>query len=311
MSAAAIVPTGVRDMVGESPVWSVAEQALYWVDIEGRQIRRHDWAQGTTRSVPTPERVGCIALGPQGGLIAAMETGIFSLQGLATGQTPTFTLLYEARHPAAGMRFNDGRCDPAGRFWVGTMVMDMALASAQGSLYRVAGEPSPENRPAPLPEPVLGNLMVPNGLAFSPDGRRLYLSDSHPMVQSIWCFDFDLATGEAANKRLFVDMRHHPGRPDGAAVDEDGCYWSCANDAGLVHRFTPDGRLDRSIALPVSKPSMCAFAGPRLDVLAVTSITPGRPAPTHPDDALVAGSVFLVDAGTRGIPEPTFAPASG
>ncbi|EBB4596132.1 SMP-30/gluconolactonase/LRE family protein, partial [Salmonella enterica] len=98
------------------------------------------------------------------------------------------------------------------------------------------------------------------------------------------------------NRRVFIDMNAYPGRPDGAAVDADGCYWICGNDAGFVHRFTPDGRLDRSIAIPTSKPAMCAFGGPGLDTLFVTSIRIG-------DDPL-SGATFAVRPGVTGLPEP-------
>jgi sugar lactone lactonase YvrE len=148
----------------------------------------------------------------------------------------------------------------------------------------------------------LSDFIVPNGLAFSPDGQTMYLSDSHPSVQAIWAFDYDIDTGTPHNRRLFVDMHKHPGRPDGAAVDADGCYWICGNDAGLIHRFTPDGRLDRSLAVPVKKPSMCAFGGRNLDTLFVTSI---RPAGDLTDQPL-AGGVFALQPGVTGLEETLF-----
>lgn len=283
-----------RDRVGESPVWSVREQALYWVDIEGRQIRRFDWAARSVQSWPTTERVGCIALDARGGLIAAAEHGIDRV-ALATSPAPSLERIASVTHAADGMRFNDGRTDRQGRFWAGTMVMDMALASPKGALYRLDAQG--------LSAPRFGGLITPNGLAFSPDGRTLYLSDSHPAVQAVWQFDYDTDTGTPTRRRLFIDMKQHPGRPDGAAVDEDGAYWICGNDAGLVHRFTPEGVLDRSIRVPVSKPSMCAFGGPQLDLLFVTSIQPAQPNTTERE---LAGAVFCLTPGTRGLPEAAF-----
>jgi sugar lactone lactonase YvrE len=146
---------------------------------------------------------------------------------------------------------------------------------------------------------------VPNGLAFSPDGRTMYLSDSHPTVQAVWAFDYDTASGIPGNRRLFVDMKPLPGRPDGAAMDTDGCYWICGNDAGLVHRFTPDGRLDRSLEVPVKKPAMCAFGGAGLDTLFVTSIRPGG---IDLSDQPLAGGVFALrpGSGIAGVPETAF-----
>ena len=149
----------------------------------------------------------------------------------------------------------------------------------------------------------IAGLLTGNGLAFSPDGRVMYLSDSHPSVQKVWAFDFG-EDGVPRNRRLFIDFAPLPGRPDGAAVDADGGYWICGNDAGLVHRFTPDGRLDRSIAVPAAKPSMCAFGGPRLDQLFVTSIAPAQPIAGF--DPALAGAVFVLDPGCTGLAEPSF-----
>jgi sugar lactone lactonase YvrE len=292
-----------RALVGESPLWSVAEQALYWVDIEGRSI--HRFAAGAHRSWPMAERVGCIALHAQGGLLAAMETGLFAVRPGDDGTVATSLLRaapFAAELARSDMRFNDGRTDRRGRFWVTGMVRNMALADPAGALYCCA--------PGQRLEMHVGGLVTGNGLAFSPNGGTLYLSDSHPSVQLIWAFDLD-GDGRLSNRRLFVDMNQHPGRPDGAAVDEDGCYWSCANDAGAVHRFTPAGRLDRTLRVPVAKPSMCAFGGPRLDELFITSITP--PSPIDGYDAALAGAVFVTRPGVRGIAETPFgsaAPAS-
>jgi sugar lactone lactonase YvrE len=140
-------------------------------------------------------------------------------------------------------------------------------------------------------------------MAFSPDGRTMYLSDSHPSVQKIWAFDYDTSTGTPSHRRLFVDMQSLPGRPDGAAVDVDGCYWICGNDAGLVHRFTPQGKLDQSLSVPVKKPAMCAFGGPALDTLFVTTI---RPSGIDLSDQPHAGAVFALRPGVQGMAEPVF-----
>jgi sugar lactone lactonase YvrE len=175
--------------------------------------------------------------------------------------------------------------------------MDMGAAQSVGLVYALEDDGTLR--------PLVDGLIVSNGMAFSPDGRTMYLSDSHPQVQCIWSFDYDIDTGMPSNRRLFVDMKPLPGRPDGAAIDEDGCYWICANDAGLVHRFTPAGELDRSLELPVKKPAMCAFGGPQLDTLYVTSI---RPEGIDLSDQPLAGGVFAVRPGVRGLVEPEFSP---
>jgi sugar lactone lactonase YvrE len=281
-----------RDRVGECPVWSVAEQALYWVDIEGRQIRRWTFATEQVQSWALPERVGCIAVAAAGGVVAAMETGIYAVQ--LDEVTPRLRCLASITHPAPGMRFNDGRCDTQGRFWVCTMVMDMGLASPLGAIYCLDGKGLSTAR--------MDGFITPNGMAFSADGRTGYVSDSHPSVQKIWRFALD-ADGMPGPRELFADMQPLPGRPDGAALDVEGHYWICANDAGLVHRFDPQGRLVASLEVPVAKPSMCAFGGPDLDVLYVASIQPGNVDPANPG---LNGAVFALKPGVRGLPEPLF-----
>ncbi|MDQ7972444.1 MAG: SMP-30/gluconolactonase/LRE family protein [Rhodocyclaceae bacterium] len=282
---------------GESPVWSARDQALYWVDIPGRAV--HRWSAGGHVRWATAEMPACIAprAGRPGEWLAGMESGLFALSGFdAAGGTPLQAdRVAGVTHARAGMRFNDGRCDRQGRFWAGTMLMDMAAAARVGVLYR-------QDDASTTPTAVLDGLIVPNGLGFSPDGRTMYLSDSHPSVQTIWAFDYDADSGTPSRRRVFVDMNPLPGRPDGAAVDADGCYWICGNDAGQVHRFTPQGRLDRSVPVPVSKPAMCAFGGPQLDTLFVTSIRPGGDLSDQP----LAGGVFAFRAGTQGLPEPPF-----
>jgi sugar lactone lactonase YvrE len=295
MSSKAELVVDARCGTGESPVWSVAEEALYWVDIPGRAL--HRWSASGHAHWRGDEMLACIAprADAPGRWIGGMESGLFSLAPQDDGRLAA-TLLAEVAHAAPGMRFNDGRCDRQGRFWAGTMLMDMAAGSRVGRLYRC-------DRADEAPTIHLDGLIVPNGLAFSPDGRTMYLSDSHPTVQAIWAFDYDTDTGTPGNRRLFVDMKPLPGRPDGAAMDADGCYWICGNDAGLVHRFTPDGRLDRSLEVPVKKPAMCAFGGPALDTLFVTSIRPGG---TDLSDQPLAGGVFALRPGVAGVPEPAF-----
>jgi sugar lactone lactonase YvrE len=281
-----------RNAVGESPVWRAAEQALYWVDIPARRLHRWQAAGGEVKHWSASEMIGCIAPHAAGGWLCAMETGVFHLRGDATGGLQGRQVA-PVHHVLPGMRFNDGRCDRQGRFRAGTMLMDMAAAQPAGVLYGIEHGGKLET--------LVQGLIVPNGLAFSPDGRTMYLSDSHPQVQQIWAFDYDMDTGLPSKRRLFVDMKPLPGRPDGAAVDEDGCYWICANDAGLVHRFTPQGRLDRSLELPIKKPAMCAFGGAGLDALYVTSI---RPEGVDLSDQPLAGGLFALRPGVRGLAEP-------
>jgi sugar lactone lactonase YvrE len=279
--------------VGEGPVWSARENAWFWVDIPARRIWKLDASTRAVRFWNTHEMPACLALTSSGGMIAGMETGIFSLV-LDDADTALARRLDGPPELKPGMRFNDGRCDRQGRFWSGTMVMDNPNGEANGHQYRFSSRDG-------ISAPIVSNLITQNGLAFSPDGRTMYLSDSHASSQLIWAFDYDGETGTPSNRRVFVDMKPYPGRPDGAAMDADGCYWICGNDAGMIHRFTPEGKLDRSIEVPVAKPSMCAFGGPDLDVLLVASISAGKPAG---DD--IGGATVIVNPGVKGYPETPF-----
>ncbi len=283
----------MRCGVGESPVWHVGEQALYWTDIPARTLWRYLPASDTATSWSVPEMAGCIARREAGGWLAAMETGVFTLPRL-TSDTPEPSLQPAATvsHPMANMRFNDGRCDRQGRFWAGTMCMDMAAGRDVGRMYRYAN--------GRLCQALQMPMIVPNGLAFSPDGRRMYLSDSHPKRQCVWVHDYDPDDGQPGPGKIFIQSLPY-GRPDGAAVDQDGCYWICGNEAGAIYRYTPDGRLDRCLHVPVGRVAMCAFGGAAMDTLFVTSI---RAVGAEPD--ALDGAVFALRPQTRGLEEPAY-----
>jgi sugar lactone lactonase YvrE len=286
--------SGVHCTVGESPTWHAGEGAWYWVDIPARRIWRLHYASGATRFWNTAEMAACVSPAARGGLIAGMETGIFHLVLREDGGVDAERL---AAPPSTelgeGMRFNDGRCDRQGRFWAGTMFMDMSAERAVGNLYRFTSGGG-------LSGPFVSGMLTQNGTAFSPRGDVMYLSDSHPKRRMVWAFDYDIDSGTPHNKRVFLDLGAQKGRPDGAAVDADGCYWTCANDGGVLQRYTPAGTLDREIALPFAKPSMCSFGGPDLSTLLVTSIDPGKTADDWP------GSVVLVHARVQGVAEVPF-----
>jgi len=284
-----------QNSVGESPVWSEQEQSLYWVDIPVNQIHRLNLSSQTLSTWTCPEMVGCIAPNFESGYwIVGAESGVFKFT--PTGDTTfSFELLAPVTHAAPGMRFNDGRLDRQGRFWAGTMVMDMSLASNKGNIYSLTGDWTKSK----LTQQLQG-FMTPNGMAFSPDGRVMYLSDSHPRSQKIWSFNYDTTSGEMHEQKLFFDMTSVAGRPDGAAVDVDGCYWICGNDAGVIYRITPEGVIDQTVELPIKKPAMCSFGGALMDTLFVTSIRPGG---IDLSDQPLAGGVFAVHTHTQGIPE--------
>jgi sugar lactone lactonase YvrE len=281
-------------VVGESPLWCARRALWYWVDIPARAIWRYNPASGALRSWQAAEMVACIALDGQGNLIAGMESGIFHLTLDEGGQGVQAQRLAAPGEDMTGRRFNDGRCDRQGRFWSGTMALDLTPAPASGNLYRYSAAQG-------ISAPIVSSLVTQNGLAWSPDGRTMYLSDSHASRRLVWAFDYDTDSGTPSGGRVFVDMNQHPGRPDGAAMDVDGCYWTCANDAGLLHRFTPAGKLDRSITLPFAKPSMCSFGGADMQTMLVTSISAGAPAGDH-----LAGTVLTLRPGVEGMLEQRF-----
>jgi sugar lactone lactonase YvrE len=247
-------------LLGESPVWSVGEQALYWVDITGRTLHRFDPASGKDRDWPLPEEIGCVVPRRRGGLIVGLRHGIAFFDP-ATG---ALERLVDPEAGIPGNRFNDGTTDPAGRLWAGTMSMDLQVAEPMGTFYRF--DPDRSCRP------FFDRVFVSNGLAFSPDGRTMYLADTNAGVRMVWACDYDLDDGVPSNRRVFVDTRDLPGRPDGGSCDADGCYWMAAIDGGQIIRFTPRGVLDRVIDLPVKTPTKAAFGGPGLDTLYVTSL---------------------------------------
>jgi len=281
----------IKAKIGECPLWCPEENALYWVDIPSGRLYRFDPASGANREWSLSEPIGSFALWSDGQVLVALKSGLWRYD-LATGK---LTALARPEVHLPKNRLNDGRCDREGRFWVGSMEDPVDPRHASGALYRFDAK----GRPARM----VDGLYVANGLAFSPDGRTLYHSDSFAAVRTIWAWDLDPDDGVITNRRVFVDTHGMPGRPDGAAVDADGCYWTAANDGWEIVRFTPAGRIDRRIALPVAKPSMLAFGGSRLDVIYVTSIRPASDLGGQP----LAGGLFAVAAGVTGLPEPRYA----
>ena len=277
----------IKAELGECPLWCGQENALYWIDIYSGRLNRFDPATGQNRVWTLPEPIGSFALATDGAVLLALKSGLWRYDLETEERTP----LAAPESHLPNNRLNDGRCDRQGRFWVGSMEDPVDPAAARGALYRFGSDRQCVR--------VVDGLFVANGLAFSPDGRTLYHSDSFKAVRRIWAWDLDIDDGVISNRRVFVDTQGMPGRPDGGAVDADGCYWMAGNDGWEIVRFTPQGKIDRRIALPVAKPSMLAFGGPRLDVIYVTSIRPASDLEEQP----LAGSLFAVKAGITGLPE--------
>lgn len=278
-----------RSEIGESPLWSDDEQCLYWVDINGRALHRFDWRTAWSRQYAIPERIGSIALHASGGLVAALESGIHHLRLEDDGVA--CLLLAPAIFREPNIRFNDGRCDRSGRFWVTSISMDMNRGHPCGCLWRFDHRGLVQ---------MLDGLFIGNGLAFSPGGETLYLADTHVDVQRVWAFDLDSAAN-LSNRREFIDMRSFPGRPDGATVDRTGGYWVCGNGGHVVMRFRPDGAPDRTIELPMEQPTMCCLGGPDGRHMFITSM---KPCKTHPQ--ALDGATLMLQPRVHAIAEAKF-----
>lgn len=280
-----------RDLLGESPVWDARSQALYWVDTRRRtvQCRRagqplHSWL--------APQEIGSIALAQPGWLLLALEDR-FAMLELATGALHPVA---EVRHPKPPMRLNDGRTDREGRYVCGSMVL--GRREPDGELFRL----DVDGRVTRLAH----GSIVSNATCFSPDGRTLYHADSHSGVIRAWDYARD---GSLSNERPWVDTRPEGSGPDGATVDAEGCLWVALVLAAKVARYAPDGRLLRTVDLPVPYPTCPCFGGPGLDTLYVTSIrNSGNALRT---DAPTAGALVEVRGlGVRGLPEVPFGGSS-
>lgn len=294
MSDIAVDPvTEIRALLGECPVWSSSDRYLYWIDIDARLVHRYDPDTQRSDRRLLPGRPGSVALTDDPDrLIVAMEHQLVDLTWSSGVVAPRLQL----EVGGSPTRLNDGRTDPAGRFWVGSMDDPAFSLQRAGTLHRVEADGRHEA--------VRGGVGVSNGLAFSPDGSLMYWADTtHDLV---WVFDYEIATGTPRNQRAFLDFSNLPGRPDGACVDETGCYWVACVYGWALLRATPDGDVDRIIELPVEKPSMPAFGGADLDVLYVTSISTGGSVPSAPGQPL-AGALLALSPGVRGLPEPIFA----
>ncbi len=285
--------TGVADLLGESPLWDERLGALFWIDIDGKRVRRLD-DDGTVSSRPVGGRPGSIALTPSSGhllMAAEHEAGWFDWESGA------FTPWVGLEPPGTGNRLNDGSCDRGGRFWVGSMFERASARRFTGFLHRL----DPDGTVTTFDD----GVGVANATAFSPEGDVMYFADTLHRV--VWAFDYDSATGKRANRRVLNDFTVLPGGPDGACVDADGCLWVACVGGWAVARLSPDGAVDRVVEMPVEKPTMPCFGGSGLDVLYVTSIGKGSSsALTTPERQPGAGRLLAGHVGTVGLLEPRF-----
>jgi sugar lactone lactonase YvrE len=279
-----------RAVLGESPVWSAEEQALYWVDIYGPALHRLDIASGALRSWPMPEPIGSFGLRERGGAVVALRCGFHRFDFVSGRLDP----LVDPEPDKPGVRFNDGKVAPDGRFWAGTMDEE-TLSRPLGTLYRLDPDGSCHS--------MVRGLIVSNGLAWSADGRTMFHSDSR--APAIYAYDYDPATGTIANKRTIACPTEAVGRPDGAATDAEGYYWSAGISAGMLNRWAPDGRLDRQIPMPCAAPTMPCFGGPEMKTIFLTSLRHNLP-PEKLAASPLSGALFALDVDVPGVPVAKF-----
>ncbi|WP_137180770.1 SMP-30/gluconolactonase/LRE family protein [Roseomonas sp. AR75] len=281
------VASAVRATVGEAPLWSTTERALYWIDGHRRVVFR--LRDGVTEERELPFRPSCLVPDRQGGLVVGYKKGLgrFEFESGRAEQWPLSGVDF------SDVSFNDAACDAAGRLWIGTRHAGGHAPVA--ALYSIG----PDLRP------VCGRrgLVVSNGIAFSPDGRRMYHADSRP--GRVDAYDLDPATGMLGAPQCLIDYTGNGFRPDGCTVDEEGFLWVAEIEGWRIARYAPDGQLDRAIALPVAKPSSLAFGGPGLRTLFVTTISYGLDAAALAAQP-AAGCLLALEPGVAGLPEHAF-----
>jgi sugar lactone lactonase YvrE len=273
-----------RCRLGESPVWLSASGVLVFVDITGRALHRFNPLTGILYTAAIGEDIGCVAPSKGGGYVAGLRSGVWLLHESGA----KWRRLAENPENPVTNRFNDGRVDPRGRFLVGTI--DEPKAGGTAGLYRC--DRTGITRLA-------DGLLSSNGLAFSPDGRTLYHADTPRFV--VYRYDYDLDTGSAVNRRVFIQLdpsASDRGRPDGAAVDEEGCYWTALYEGGRIQRYDPDGRLISEHAVPARIPTMPAFGGTDRKTLFVTTAHDKRGGP--------GGGLYALAVDVAGIPAVLF-----
>jgi sugar lactone lactonase YvrE len=279
--------------LGECPLWHSGEAALYWVDIPAQTLHRLHTASRTHKSWALPSEPGCIALCASGGIVVALRSGLALLDTVSETLTP----LADAPYDPSKLRFNDGRCDAAGRLWVGSIYepRDRQL----GSLFRIERGTMHD-----CAKPVT----VSNGVAFSPDNRTLYHTDT--TAHRITAYDFEVSTGRVGAGRLFKQfstdkLHNYGGRPDGAAVDSEGAYWCAMFEGGRIVRLSSAGEMLQEINLPFRCPTMVAFGGADLSTLYITSARHNRSEAElaqHP----LSGCVLALQVEVTGRPEASY-----
>ncbi|KQQ46030.1 hypothetical protein ASF69_07475 [Rhizobium sp. Leaf311] len=275
--------------IGETPVWEPEHDRVTWIDVAAGYLYRMTFPDAAIERFALPIRVGAIALREDGGFIASTERGFATLD-IVDGQ-----VLLEAGYGPqleAGWRMNDGACDRQGRFWSGSIASNTSTPGAFGTLFSIGSGGEVVQRG--------GSFRTQNGLAWSPDGLCMYVSDSKPGYSQVMVHEFEPSTGHFSGGRLFADIETLGGRPDGAAIDVDGCYWIAASDGGQIVRLTPDGVVDAQIRIDVPNPTNICFVGPGMRTAFITTL--------RADGVGPGGDVYAVHLPFQGMSEPRYQP---
>lgn len=279
-----------RAELGEGPRWHMAEGRLYWVDIARRELHRFNPTDGSDEMRTFGQPVGCFAFRAGGGLLLAMKDGLALLDGWDEAPRPFGEQILRDK---PDLRFNDGRTDPAGRFWVGSV--NMAKSARDASLYRV----EPDGRI----DLIESGMLTCNGAAFNADGTAFRHADT-PSHQ-LRGYDVDPKTGALSNRHILRRFPEGRGRPDGGSFDAEGCYWTALFDGSRVVRLSNEGEILNTVELPVSRPTMIAFGGRDLRTAYVTSARTGLS-----DEQLAeqphAGAIFAFHTDVPGLVEWPF-----
>ena len=278
----------VQCRLGEGPRWHPDEHRLYWVDIEQNGIYRLDPATGQYERFDLGLPVGAVAFREKGGLVLATRDG-FAYWDEGTAQLD-FIADPEPDRPDA--RFNDGSVDSRGRFWAGTMTHK----GAENALYRL----DPDGQVHTMER----GLTISNGLGWSPDGRTMYLTDTNRSI--IHAYDYHEPSGTVTRRHTFVEVPVKDGYPDGLAVDASGYVWSAHYGGSRVTRYDPDGNIERVVEVPVPNVTACAFGGPDLSTLYITTAWSGM-TDAQRAERPQSGDLFAVETGITGTPEHKFA----
>jgi sugar lactone lactonase YvrE len=292
------------DQLGESPFWHPHERMLYWVDIQARQVRRVDPTHGAVESWSVPSEPGCIAPMAGGGLMMALRDGIYRARSWGA----PLERLVRMNYDTATTRFNDGKADPVGRFWAGTMYEPRDARKAE--LYSIDLRASRGNEGRPLVQLKATNAVIANGLAWSPDAATLYWADTAHHVIHAW--EWEGESNQMRHHRVFQQFAAKPagwkpgqpgyrGRPDGAAVDSRGNYWCAMYEGARLLQFAPSGELLADVAVPVNCPTMPCFGGDDLKTLFITSARHSRSAEELQQQPQ-AGCVMAMRVDVPGLP---------